>query len=70
MSMYIDAGGGGERVAVDAVGRVQSMQRRKDMLDAAIEHYKKIPCVGEDTDPLLFWKGWDHPGSALQLHLL
>ncbi len=26
----------------------------------------KIPCVDENLDPLLFWKGYDLPGSALE----
>ena len=64
MSLYMDAAGEGG--SIDAAVRVPSIKRRKDKLDAAIEQYKMIPCVGEDTDPLLFWKGWDHPGSALQ----
>jgi hypothetical protein len=39
------------------------------MLDAAIrviKHYRKIPCVEENSDPLLFWKAYDVPGSVLE----
>jgi hypothetical protein len=43
-----------------------SIQQKKDMLAAAIEQYRKIPCVDENSDPLLFWKGYDQPGSALE----
>ena len=28
----------------------------------------KIPCVNEDTDPLLLWKGWDHMIILAQLY--
>ncbi len=37
------------------------------MLDAAKGQYRKIPCVDENSDPPLFWKGYDLPGSALEL---
>ena len=49
-----------------AEGTGSSVQKRKDMLDAAIQHYRKIPCVDENSDPLLFWKAYDVPGSALE----
>jgi hypothetical protein len=31
-----------------------SSEKKKDMLNAAIEQYRKIPCVDENSDPLLF----------------
>ncbi len=30
------------------------------------EQYRKIPCVKKNSDPLLFWKGYDLPGSAIE----
>ncbi len=26
-------------------------------------HNRKIPCLDEDSDPLLIWKGYDQPDS-------
>ena len=43
-----------------------SLQVRKEKLDAAIQQYRTIPCVDENSNPLLFWKGYDIPGSALE----
>ena len=62
MSLYMEAAG--ERQSVQS--HDHSVQVRKDALDAAIEQYRKIPCVDENSDPLLFWKGYDIPGSALE----
>ena len=62
MSLYMEAAG--ERQSVQA--HDHSVQIRKDALDAAIEQYRKIPCIHENSDPLLFWKGHDIPGSALE----
>jgi hypothetical protein len=62
MSLYMEAAG--ERQSVQA--HDHSVQVRKDALDAAIEQYRKIPCIDENSDPLLFWKGHDIPGTALE----
>ena len=62
MSLYMEEAG--ERQSVQA--HDQSVQVRKDALDAAIEQYRKIPCIDENSDPLLFGKGHDIPGSALE----
>jgi hypothetical protein len=56
----------GEDQTQCAEGTGNSVQKKKDMLNAAIEQYRKIPCVDEDSDPLLFWRGYDLPGSALE----
>ena len=64
LSLYREAAGEGQSDAAE--GRSHSVQKRRDMLDAAIEHYRKIPCVDENSDPLLFWKAYDVPGSALE----
>ena len=68
MSQYMEAAGEGQSDAAEGTG--QSVQKRKDMLDAAIQHYLRIPCVHENSDPLLFWKEYDVPGSALEPLLL
>jgi hypothetical protein len=64
LSLYREAAGEGQSDATE--GRSHSVQKMTDMLDAAIEHYRKIPCVDENSDPLLFWKAYDVPGSALE----
>ncbi len=66
MSQYMEAAGEGQSDAAEGTG--QSVQTSKDMLDAAIQHYQRIPCVDENSDPLLFWKEYDVPGSALEVH--
>ena len=60
LSLYMEAAGEGQRDVTSIV------QNRKDKLDAAIEQYRKIPCLDEDSGPLLFWRGYDLPGSALE----
>jgi hypothetical protein len=50
MSLYMEAAG--ERQSVQA--HDHSVQVRKDALGAAIEQYRKIPCIDENSDPLLF----------------
>ena len=60
LSLYMEAAGEVQRDAARAV------QNRKDRLDAAIDQYRKIPCLDENSDPLLFWKGYDVPRSALE----
>ncbi len=45
--------------------RSETIQNKKDKLDAAIHQYKQLPVLEEREDPLQFWRGWDMPGSAL-----
>jgi hypothetical protein len=42
------------------------ISQKSDLLDAAIEKYKQLPLLEDSADPLEFWRGWDHTGSALE----
>jgi hypothetical protein len=64
LSLYREAAGEGQSDAAELEGRSHSVHKRRDMLDAAIEHYRKIPYVDENSDPLLFWKAYDVPVGA------
>ena len=44
MSLYMEAAGEGQDDPAEGKG---SADERKDMLDAAIEQYRKIPCIDE-----------------------
>ena len=66
LSLYMEAGGGsgeGQRHVA------RTLQSRKDKLVTAIEHYRKMACLDEDSDPLSFWRGYEVPGSVLELLL-
>ena len=47
LSLYMEAGGGQREIG-------GTLQNRKDKLDTAVEHYRKIPCFDEDSDPSSF----------------
>jgi hypothetical protein len=36
-------------------GTGNSVTKKNDMLDGAIEQYRKLTCLDENSDPLLFW---------------
>ena len=63
LSLYMEAGAdSGQRDIA------RTMQNRKDKLDAAIEVYRKISCLREDSDPLSFWRGYDVTPLYLAQH--
>ncbi len=47
----------------------RSIQNRREKLEAAIEQYRRMPFLDENSDPLLLWKGYDVPGSTLDIQL-